>query len=644
MHSVIRAFSLTALVAAVAAVGVQTQEIRMGGMTTVTTGPGVAGGTQPIGTGTGVIFGQVTEADSTRPVAGALVTLSLPGSQPLRVMADGQGRFGFRDLPAGSFVVNTSRPGWSDGAYGRTRPQGMGLAIGLKDGEKISGVTIPMWKFASIAGSVLDESGDPLVGLPVRVLRKTLSSGKIRFDQVAQDRTDDRGMYRMGMLEPGDYLVVVPMQQGTAEMLSTGSMGGREVVVMRAATEAAVSGAGGGNFVFFNDGAGGSAAGMTEDGRPLAYPTLFYPNVPAAAKATVLSLGAGEERAAIDFTLKPVVTVKVSGTAMGPEGPASNLQITLTPADGDQLASSVEILNGFTDGQGRFEIAGVPPGQYTLRATRQPRMAGLPGEMTTMAQGGAVMTVRMASASAAAPLPTESTLWTEMALAVGGRDIADINLGLRPGVKMTGQLQFTGGAQRPTPDQLPAIALVLEPADFRPGLMQGRGRVEASGNFATVGVPPGRYFVRVMGAPQGWTFHSAMVNGRDASVTPVEVDGGDINGVMINFTDRPSELSGQVQVESGQAEAVTVLVFPAEQQAWTGYGSVARRFSSVRADKEGRFRVMNLPAGSYYMAAIPDKLASNWQDPKFLEALAPEATRVTVRDADKISQSLKVIR
>ena len=87
-----------------------------------------------------------------------------------------------------------------------------------------------------------------------------------------------------------------------------------------------------------------------------------------------------------------------------------------------------------------------------------------------------------------------------------------------------------------------------------------------------------------------------------------------------------------------------MLVFPTEQAAWTGYGSTARRFSSVRADKEGKFRITNLPAGNYFVAAIPDKLASNWQDPKFLESLASDATRVTVRDADKISQTLKVIR
>jgi hypothetical protein len=191
------------------------------------------------------------------------------------------------------------------------------------------------------------------------------------------------------------------------------------------------------------------------------------------------------------------------------------------------------------------------------------------GDMVTMAQGGAVTMFRTASAAGAPPLPTEATLWAEMAVSVGGRDLEDLNVGLRPGLKMSGQVQFNGGAERPTADQLPGLALVLEPADFRPGVSQGRGRVESSGNFSTVGVPPGRYFVRVLGGFRNWTFHSAMVNGRDASVTPVDIDGGDINGVVINFTDRPSELSGQVQTESGSPEAVSVLVFPAEQAAWT---------------------------------------------------------------------------
>jgi hypothetical protein len=51
---------------------------------------------------------------------------------------------------------------------------------------------------------------------------------------------------------------------------------------------------------------------------------------------------------------------------------------------------------------------------------------------------------------------------------------------------------------------------------------------------------------------------------------------------------------------------------------------------------------MNLPAGEYFAVAIPDRLATDWQNPRFLESLAPEATRVRVRDGERVTQMLKV--
>jgi hypothetical protein len=159
---------------------------------------------------------------------------------------------------------------------------------------------------------------------------------------------------------------------------------------------------------------------------------------------------------------------RVSGIATGPDGPASNLPITLVPAEADEAASSIEVINGFTDDQGRFTLEGVPPGQYILRAVRTPRVAlGGPGQVTTISQGGLVTSYRVSSAGPAAPLPTDPTLWAEMNVSVGAKDINELPVGLRPGIKMTGSLQFNGGAERPTPDQLGGIVLTLEPADSR---------------------------------------------------------------------------------------------------------------------------------------------------------------------------------
>jgi len=638
---------LCAIASTLAAQQVVNQEVRIagggGGLDSVTGLPGTGPSNTPMPMGSGVVFGQVTEADTTRPVAGAIVTLSIPGAQPLRVMADGQGRFGFRDLPKGRFNLATTRPGWADGAYGRTRPGGSTLGLSLAEGEKVSGVVVPMWRFASITGAVVDELGEPIVNASVRVLKRQLVNGRIRLTPQSQDSTDDRGVYRIGMLEPGEYVVAIPMSQGSTMDLPLALDAARDVLVTRVAAARVEASAAGGMMFFNADGT--SPVGMTEDGRPLVYPTVFYPNAGGAAKAQVLSVTSGEEKSGIDFAMKAVPTVKLSGVANGPEGPVTNLQMTLVPAEADEFVTGIETLTGFTDGQGKFTISNVPPGQYTLRAVRAARAPGVTEERIAGGGGAIFVTRTEVVSNGPAPANVAPTLWAEMTVAVGTKDISDLTVGLRPGIKMTGMVNFNGASERPTPQALASLAIVLQPADVRPGVQPARGRTESTGTFATTGVPPGKYLVSVQGGLPNWTFQSAIVNGRDATIYPVDIESNDLGGVMINFTDRPSDVSGQVSLESGSPEAVSVLVFPADPSSWTGPGAGSpRRFLSTRADKDGKYRVTNVPAGDYLAVAVPDKAIAEWQRPKFLESLVPSASRFRVQDGDKVVQNVKVAR
>jgi len=642
------------------------QEIRV--ETRSTTGPisigGLPGGDNaaPMEQGTALIVGQAVEANSTRPIGGALVTLGLPGARPLRVLADGEGRFAFRGLPKGRFNITATKPGYVEGAYGRLRPAGQSLSLELADGERVSNVKVPLWKYGAVAGTLLDESGEPIIGATVRVLKRTISNGRPKLATGPADQTDDRGAYRIGMLEPGEYVVVVPMptplfltsgvspvRLALNDMPAVGALGGGGGgVTFTASVEMSPNG-----FVTVNTiDSNGTSAGVAADGRPLVYPTVFYPTAASASRATAVTLGSGEERTGLDFVMKAARTMRVSGVVAGPQGPTPNVSVTLVPAEADDLVSPVETATAMTDGVGAFTFPGVPAGSYALHVIQSPRGGGPAGETFTYstANGNATFVTRSIVVNGSAPqppLPTDPTLWGDGTVSVGNQDVAGLSINLRAGARVNGLVDFSGGAQRPAADRLSAISVTLEPADAKTSAMTSsvRGRVDANGSFSTMGVPPGKYFLRAANAPQGWTFRGATAGGRDVTDTPLEIESNDVGGVTLTFADQIAELKGTVAPASGAGDpAASVIIFPAEREGWVNYGSNPRRLRSVRADTKGAYTISNIPAGRYYVAAVNERMASDWQDPKFLEALANDATQIQVSDGQKLTQSLKVVR
>lgn len=617
-------------------------------------------GTKPMETGGGLILGRVVDGVDGTGVAGAIVSLTMAGFTPVRVQADADGRFAFRSLPKGSFSIATTRPGYVDGAAGRTQPGGPARGVDLSDQQRVGDVEIPMWRLAAITGVVLDENNEPLVGAQIRVLRREYVAGRRRLTLGATDTTDDRGQYRIGSLEAGEYIVALPMIQRPSLDAMLGGL--------RDGAMAAAGGGGGGNImvearVSMSAGAGAEpviissvdgavpSAGTTEDGLPLTYQTEYYTGALAAARATPITLGHGEERTGIDFKLTPVRALSVSGAVTGPDGPASNVQLQLIPADAEELTSPIETATATTDGEGRFVFAMVPAGQYTLRALRQARGGGGGGvtQTITMAGGNATFVTRqiVESSAQAAPLPEQPTLWADMGIGVGARDLANVALTLRTGLTVSGTVVFSGSATQPTPEQRSRIPITLEPADGRTAGLSGvvRGRIDASGTFTTVGVPSGKYILRVGGAPQEWSLRDALHGGRDITSTAVELDGESATGVVLTFVDRPTEVNGTVRDASGNADpAASVIVFPADQSLWVDTGSQPRRLRMVRAGQDGSFKVQGLPSGDYYLVAVDANAPRSWQDPAYLGQIARSATQVRLADGDTRTQSLTTLK
>ncbi len=614
----------------------QAQQI-LGGVGT----PFGGGPTKPMDAGTGMIVGRTVDGNTTDGLADAIVTLSLQGFAPVRMMTDGSGRFAFRDLPKGSFSVSATKPGYSDGAYGRLRPSGSAQTIDLADGQRLGDANFSLWKFGVIAGTVVDSSSEPVVGALIRVLKRSIVNGKRQLTLGATDTTDDRGMYRIGSLEPGEYVVALPIKQGSGidglnlkMMLGNLDLpslppppgGGGNVAMafaINVSSDGGGGGGGGGNMVFTSDGnTGATPAGMSDDGHLLWYQTQFYPASVSAARAMPVTINAGDEKLAIDFQLKPVRTVSVSGAVTGPDGPAQNLSLSMFPSEADDIVTPIETWNTSTNASGEFKFANVPPGDYTIRAVKTPRGAPAQGVRTVVNSGGDGMMMTQSivrvSGGPAPPLPTDPTLWSETNVGVGSADITDVAIALHQGVRLAGHVEFAGSAERPTADQMSSISISLNAADDRTSgiASTARGRVESNGSFATMGVPVGRYLLRV-GAPQNWSLRSATVGGRDITDLPIELRDGDIDNVVITFTDKPTNLSGSVTGANGGPDAnAAVLIFPTDRNAWSSPTRSARRLRNVRVKKDGSFTTANLPSGDYFIVAVCDAATGDWDDPR----------------------------
>ncbi len=124
-----------------------------------------------------------------------------------RILTSADGYFVFRDLPRGAFTVTASKAGYAEGASGRRRPAGPSQAVTLEEGQRAGDVIVRVWKLGAISGTVVDERGEPIVGMIVRAFRRSPAGGRGRFVGTGASGTDDRGMYRIAGLLPGEYMV-----------------------------------------------------------------------------------------------------------------------------------------------------------------------------------------------------------------------------------------------------------------------------------------------------------------------------------------------------------------------------------------------------------------------------------------------------
>ena len=300
------------------------------------------------------ITGRVV-GESGEPVPDAAVTLQprvltrvVGGGSFPNAASDEAGNFSFEGLDPGLYEIFAMMPGFVT----ETEPLTGRPALGpYRPGDN---VVVRMVRGGVVTGTVTDSQGQPVAALGVRAVRvRDLDGGTppSPFLNTSEDRTDDRGVYRIYGLRPGLYVVYA------GGYVSSG-------------------------FLPFSS--SGDAA-------------TFYPAGTRDAAAEV-SVRAGQEVPNLDIRLREDPARHVTGTVEPPTGALGEFGtgVNLTYASTGMVAGTAFVNANAT--QRSFWIEGVSDGEYDLQATSTGRdgvtMASAPQRVSV--RGADVTGLRLA--------------------------------------------------------------------------------------------------------------------------------------------------------------------------------------------------------------------------------------------------------
>ena len=488
--------------------------------------------------GSARLTGTVVAAATGEPLAGADVRILETNT---RTFSAPDGHFEFDNLPAGEHTVVASRAGYITSAAGMSGPKDRPLPIELKAGSGRH-VEIRLSALGAITGRVVNEAGQPASGVHVRAVRQRATPSPSNQDG-AEVSLDDDGRFSLRGLDPGRYFVVADKR---------GTRTGRRA---------------------------GSAGSIARDGDQLASLT-YYPGTAFPDQAVAIEIAAGEDTDA-SFTLASTRHATITGVVLDARGePARDYMLlataSLTPQPRNPVSIGVRI-----DG-GRFEVVGVPPGEYVVEATTQQigisALTGIPQVSSSATAERARGTVR-----------------------VSGDDVTGLMLRLNAGFTVSGRIVDHAG----TPIALSGLPLSATPVEER--TRQTLALTLADGTFSFQRLH-GRHVIRLQQPAQRVALAVTRVqaNGVDIGDEGVDVVADTSIDVVLGTA---TQLSGFVRTRSGRAiPGAWVIIFAESPASWTMPDSNRRQY--VRASNTGEFQIVGLPPGRYY-AAVPDGILAD---------------------------------
>jgi len=528
-----------------------------------------------------IIEGSVINIQNSRTVPRASVTLlRVKGTGTKSQRCDSSGHFMFQNVEPGSYRLMAQRQGFfSDASKREYQP-----IVDVAAGEHVKNMPVRLMPAAVVSGEVLDEYNDPVPDVEIRLLAIQRKLGQMDLRAAGKAITDDRGQYRVAGLHPGKYYVVAEYKPNNASMEALKSMIAEKLLERRPV-----------NSVPQNEPLRFDAT--QESGEPAyTYAPLFFPATSDFQQAQALRLNPGDE-VATNFLLisAPVVSIRgkvTNGLTGGPPTGASVAAFWTTYIQGEGMPAQV------SSEDGTFEIRGVAPGTYTLRADFNQDKQIFEGEQT---------------------------------VEVGNEGAQNVQISALPDFDAAGHVTIAG-----TPDHPPRRVLIEFAGE---GLMP---RVRASASFPEFKFeaqlrPDRHYYARALNLPEDYYLKSVAISGHEMPPDDVLVSGtrGDME---LTFSAAGAQVEGVLYDSKGEPTRGSVLLAPDLPQP--GPPDLYRRTS---ADSKGKFTLHGVAPGSYRLVALESlNLDAEINEPDFLRTIGNRGQKLSVEENGKYTVALKL--
>lgn len=507
----------------------------------------VSAQTQPNATARGVIEGTVVNSVTGAPVPDAHVIYHPSNGKPADGVAisESDGHFRVSGVAPGEYNLLVSAKGYR-ASFDRSIVLGQGaLDVSLR--------LIPL---SSLSGEITDQDGNGLTNVELELWHVSYAAG-IR-ELRSEGRwvyTDRQGSFRFQLVAPGRYYL-------SAWAVTAKQPDGKESDQSRAVRQ-------------------------------------FYPGTTDPETAAQIDLLPGADLSNFKFRLSKITGVTVGGVVHG----SGNADITLIP-ETLQLGRSFSTKS--TPPDGKFELRGVLPGLYKLRARFKKE-----GEEE----------------------------WASRSVAVGSGGVEGLELTLAPAPSFNGHFRVDGD---PPGTDFSKFVVQLRPADRVSGNVMFAEKANGGGTVRITDLPPGRFRVVMSNLP-GFYLKEVLWGGQEIPNRVVDITAGSAQQVEMIVGRNAATVTGSVYLRDPATpfpKAIVVLLPRDKNRAEDEFA-----YLWTSADDSGRFAIRNAPPGEYLAFAWEkiDVTNNAFMDPAFMASVTTLGVRLSLAEGDNVTVEIPVV-